>query len=90
MTGRCENCRFWNRKGDPLEARGNESTDWEPRPTTKQKCLNVPHANDCRSGAELAFSAPAAVTDGSGYSAEFWTEPTFGCTSFEARVESEP
>jgi hypothetical protein len=79
---RCEACRFWNRNGDPWEASGIEP-DYERRPTDKQKCLNVLHANLSSDSEDVGFKAPAIVTDGSGYAASFWTAPGFGCTSFE-------
>jgi hypothetical protein len=88
-TGNCADCRFWNRKGDPWERRAREGEtedEWGYRvPTKKQKCLRVLHANGSREGE--ADDDPAIVTDGSGYAAAFWTEPTFGCTSFEPGAE---
>jgi hypothetical protein len=90
MTGRCADCRLWNRNGDPWEAPGSEDSDWEPRVTDKRKCLNVLHANRGSADQENGLAAPAIVTDGSGYTATFWTAPVFGCTSFEPLVKSEP
>jgi len=83
--GRCKECRFWNRNGDPWERSGSEAEDYEPQPTRKRKCLRVLHANGCSAAEDSAYlTDPAIVTDGSGYSATFWTEPEFGCSSFES------
>lgn len=81
---RCASCRFWNRNGEPYSYTGNEAQNYEQMPTTKQKCLNVLHANNGHYDNVAAHQRPALVTDGSGYAASFWTAPEFGCTSFEA------
>jgi hypothetical protein len=91
MTGVrfCKDCRFWNRNGDPFERPSREGDDpalrdhYIPVPTNKQKCFRVLHANG-----EEEYDGLAIVTDGSGYSAILWTEPTFGCALFEIVEDS--
>ena len=77
----CNDCKFWNRKGDPHIAYVEEN-DYAGVDMPQRKCLNIIHGNSYEGAKEMA-TAPAAVLDGSGYAASLWTLPTFGCNAFE-------
>lgn len=86
MIGRCVDCASWNRNGDTHEV-FLEENNWDGESLPHRVCLNIIHGNrDSRSSRKMKES-PAAVLDGSGYAASFWTKADFGCTLFVAKEE---
>jgi hypothetical protein len=77
----CAQCQFWNRLGDSREE-FNEANDYNGEELPHRTCFKIIHGNG--SGVSMK-GAPAAVLDGSGYSASLWTLPTFGCNAFEEK-----
>lgn len=85
IAASCSACKFWNRNGEPYSYHGTEEDDPDEIVTDKQKCLRVVHSNSNSRTRSDTRTDPAIVTDGSGYAASFWTEPSFACSSFERR-----
>lgn len=74
--GNCKACRHWDLEGDAYDHYDNHGEDVSGH---ARICLKVVHSGQSEPDA-LAY-----VTDASGYKANLWCDPTFGCALFEAK-----
>lgn len=84
----CETCKFWDRKnehyayGPCTDAKPDDAPDsWRGK---FRLCLKIVHVNRYDTEAKMPL---ACTVDASGYQADCWTQPSFGCAMWQ-EVES--
>lgn len=87
---RCSACKHWGEEADapdsPMSLRLDMNDDYpEPAPVAPhRKCLKVVHLHT--EGTSMTdVTRPAYLMDPSGYRADIWTRPEFGCAEFEGK-----
>jgi hypothetical protein len=78
-VGNCKTCRFMAAPRDGYESFAVEETEQHGT------CTRIIHGNPAAVERDWVLTAPAVVTDGSGYAARLKVLPSFGCVLHETK-----